>query len=97
VDFSLIENWFEDMPFEAVRGMESSPDVRERAQQFLQWLRARPERCVVVVCHGLFIHALFGANGGLQSMFHVAPRDAAAVAVEGHPKNCALHEVVIGF
>lgn len=58
VDFGLIES-DEDQLFPRYTGREPIEDVEKRAHQFLDWLKSRPEKEIIVVTHSAFLRYLF--------------------------------------
>jgi broad specificity phosphatase PhoE len=58
---------FSEMPCDEDRvhtdDREPGVEVRERALRLLEWLNARPERCIAVVTHSEFLRHLFGQFG----------------------------------
>ena len=83
----------EDVMWRQCKGMETLAAVHARAADFLRWLFERPETRAVIVCHGQFIHALFGKRN-VNKMFDVAEDDLRAVSLES-VGNCQAHEVVL--
>lgn len=67
---------------------ESTLEVQARALRFLNWLSARPERCVCVVTHSEFLRHLFGQFG---DTLHETDRGA----LQKRSRNCELRSVVL--
>jgi len=55
-------------------------------------MEQRHESVIAVVCHGFFIHALFGPD--IHKTFDVLHEDQAEVQITSVP-NCVAHEVII--
>ncbi|KAF5015115.1 hypothetical protein F66182_13660, partial [Fusarium sp. NRRL 66182] len=67
VDFSLVpEDWNKKIG----RWAPSSDALVSRARAARQWLRQRPEKEVVVVCHGGFLHYLTQDWSGIKAEEH---------------------------
>ena len=67
---------------------ESDEHCCERAVAFLQWLNARPEKCIAVVTHSSFLRHLFTQFGG-----NLAADDQDAL--QRTAGNCELRSVVM--
>jgi len=74
VDYSPIANHDEDVLWQATR-REAYPEMADRAYEFLEWLRARPETDIVVGTHSAFLMCLYnvvlecGTDDELKTFF----------------------------
>jgi len=84
-DFSEC-NFDEDVFYSDER--ESDEHCCERALKFLQWLNARPEKCIAVVTHSSFLRHLFGQFG--DNLHSDDMSDLQRMA-----GNCELRSVVL--
>ena len=57
IDFSNLPH--DDIMYEKVKGTETKSQVINRCNQFVQWLRARKEKNIIVVTHGNFLYPMF--------------------------------------
>ena len=69
-------------------GRETSMDCRGRAMKLMQWLSARPQRCVAVITHSEFLRYLFGQFG---DTLHEEDRSC----LQRTANNCELRSVVL--
>eukprot|EP00979_Chaetoceros_neogracilis_P018312 scaffold10570_cov290-Chaetoceros_neogracile.AAC.17 len=67
---------------------ESDEHCCERALKFLEWLNARPEKCIAVVTHSSFLRHLFGQFG---DNLHGPDMDT----LQRMAGNCELRSVVL--
>jgi broad specificity phosphatase PhoE len=84
-DFSEVEH-DEDMYYTPHR--EPSEHCMARGVSFLEWLNARPEKCIAVVTHSSFLRHLFSQFGGDQS-----PGDKDDL--QRLAGNCELRSIVL--
>ena len=62
---------------------ESWEDLRARSQDFLKWLVARPQSCIAVITHGVWLESLLDLPVGVR----VHNGDAYACEVEIGPQE----------
>lgn len=84
-DFSEMPSEYDDLYTDE---RESAIQVQERAIRLLEWLSARPERCVAVVTHSEFLRHLFGQFG---DTLHEEDR----TCLQRTGANCELRSVVL--
>uniref|UniRef100_A0A093UVX5 Uncharacterized protein C5H10.03 n=1 Tax=Talaromyces marneffei PM1 TaxID=1077442 RepID=A0A093UVX5_TALMA len=76
VDFSLVpEDWTKKVPvLDLLRGVIYGADSRkpDRACAARRWLRQRPEKEIVVICHGGFLHYFTQDWSGIKAEEHAS-------------------------
>ncbi|RAO66153.1 uncharacterized protein BHQ10_002165 [Talaromyces amestolkiae] len=73
VDLSLVpEDWNKKVPTLIGRWAPSSDALVSRARAARQWLRQRPEKEVVAICHGGFLHYLTQDWSGIKAEEHAS-------------------------
>lgn len=88
---------FPDFDFSEIRhdddvfygdGREPDDHCCERAVKFLEWLNARPEKCIAVVTHSSFLRHLFGQFGD-------SLRQEDQDSLQRMAGNCELRSIVL--
>ena len=87
-DFDFSEIGHDEDIYYSGNERESDEHCCERAVAFLQWLNARPEKCIAVVTHSSFLRHLFTQFGG-----NLASDDQDAL--QRTAGNCELRSVVM--
>jgi len=84
-DFSEMES---DQDFLHQPDRETSVACGDRAVRFLEWLSARPEKCIAVVTHAEFLRHLFGQFGDTLD-------EEDRSVLQRTTANCELRSVVL--